>query len=221
MKVVRLLRQRGSGNSSTQLQKKLNEQHNEVWLQHTAHYLTDCQTFVQESKKKLLLPQTFEDPPSQPPVAKAAWLLTVYCRDVLTRLEKVKASITSTFGTVLKIDSTKKITRKLAGAAAGTAAWATNVGNKFGQVLISVLTASEGSGLRTMASGIICRCTLAGVQAPLLMYTDCDCCGERNVKSLFAAWDEVTIRLDACHFMRRFSAGCTTESHPLYPTFMA
>lgn len=40
MKVVRLLRQHGSGNSSTQLQKKLNEQHNEVWLQRTAHYPT-------------------------------------------------------------------------------------------------------------------------------------------------------------------------------------
>ena len=72
MKVVRLLRQRGSGNSSTQLQKKLNEQHTEVLLQRTAHYLTDCQTFVQASKKKLLLPQTFDDPPSQPLVPKEA-----------------------------------------------------------------------------------------------------------------------------------------------------
>ena len=109
MRVVRLLRQRGTGNSSTQLQKKLNEQHNEVWLQQTTHYLTDCQTFVQASKKKLVLPQGFEDPPTRPPVPKPAWLLTVYCRDVLTRLEEVKASITSTFGTVLKIDSTKKV----------------------------------------------------------------------------------------------------------------
>ena len=41
MRVVRLLRQRGFGNSSTQLQKKLTEQHNEQWLQCTAHYLTD------------------------------------------------------------------------------------------------------------------------------------------------------------------------------------
>ena len=71
-----------------------------------------------------------------------------------------------------------------------------------------------------MASGIIRRYKLAGVPPPILMYTDRDCCGERNVKSLFAAWNEVTIRLDAWHFMRRFAAGCTTESHPLYPTFM-
>ena len=96
-----------------------------------------------------------------------------------------------------------------------------NVGNEFGQVLISVLTVSEGSGLRNMASGIIRRYKLAGVPPPVLMYTDRDCCGERNVKSLFTAWDEVTVRLDAWHFMRRFAAGCTTESHPLYPKFMA
>ncbi|CAH3183649.1 unnamed protein product, partial [Porites evermanni] len=98
--------------------------------------------------------------------------LTVYCRDVLSRLEEVKAYITSTFGSVLKIDSTKKVTKKLAGAAAGTAAWVTNIGNEFGQVLNSVLTASEGSGLRPMATGIIRRYEVAGVPPPVLLYTD-------------------------------------------------
>jgi hypothetical protein len=34
----------------------------------------------------------------------------------------VKAKITSIFGSGLKMDSTKKVTKKLAGAAAGTAA---------------------------------------------------------------------------------------------------
>ena len=72
MRVVRLLRQRGSGNSSTQFQKKLNEQQNEVWLQHTTHYLTDCEMFVQASKNKLVLPQRFEHPPTRPLVPKAA-----------------------------------------------------------------------------------------------------------------------------------------------------
>ena len=56
----------------------------------------------------------------------------------------------------------------LVGAAAGTAAWATNVGNEFGQVLISVLTVSEGSGLCTMGSGMIHHYKLAGVPPPVL-----------------------------------------------------
>ena len=37
-----------------------------------------------------------------------------------------------------------KVTKKLAGESAGTAAWATNVGNEHGQILISVLTETEG-----------------------------------------------------------------------------
>jgi len=46
------------------------------------------------------------------------------------------------------------VTRKLAGTAAGTAAWATNVGNEHGQILMSVLTAAEGAGLSDMAAGL-------------------------------------------------------------------
>ena len=38
MIVVRLLKQHGFRNSSTQLQKKLTEQHEDQWLQYTAHY---------------------------------------------------------------------------------------------------------------------------------------------------------------------------------------
>ena len=72
-----------------------------------------------------------------------------------------------------------------------------------------------------MASGIIGRYKLAGVPPPVLVYTDRDCCGERNVKSLFAAWDEVTIYIHVWHFMCGFTTGCATESHPLYPTLMA
>jgi len=97
----------------------------------------------------------------------------------------------------------------------------TNVGNDFGQVLIGVLTASEGSGFRSMASGIIRRYELARVSPPVLLYTDRDCCGERKVSFLFTAWKELVIRLDVWHFMRRFVSGCTTDSHPLYGTFMA
>ena len=43
------------------------------------------------------------------PVPKGPWFLAVYVRDVLSRLDEVKAKITSTFGSVLKMDSTKKV----------------------------------------------------------------------------------------------------------------
>jgi hypothetical protein len=43
------------------------------------------------------------------PVPTAQWLLFVYVRDVLQRLDEYKAKVTSTFGQILKVDSTKKV----------------------------------------------------------------------------------------------------------------
>ena len=75
--------------------------------------------------------------------------------DVWERLPQLLVAATSVYGTVFKIDSTKKICKKLEGAAAGTASWATNVGNKRGEVVISVLTKSEDNeALRQMACGL-------------------------------------------------------------------
>ena len=45
VRVIRLLRQRGLGNSATQLQRKLTEQHSERWLVRTIQYLNDCKHF--------------------------------------------------------------------------------------------------------------------------------------------------------------------------------
>lgn len=48
-------------------------------------------------------------PPEMPPVPSPVWLLTVYSHDVLSRLDEVKARVTSIFGSILKMDSTKKV----------------------------------------------------------------------------------------------------------------
>ena len=37
---------------------------------------------------------------------------------------------------------------------------------------------------------------------------------------LFSQWDGLKVRLDIWHFMRRLARGCTSESHPLFGTFM-
>ncbi|XP_053384278.1 uncharacterized protein LOC123536813 [Mercenaria mercenaria] len=153
--VITLLRQRGLGNSASQLQIKLEEQHSEKWLQKTIHYLSACRVYKQASKKGLITSVFFQDPPTRIAVPKYKWFQLVYCQDVMRRADEVKAAITSTFGTVLKIDSTKKIAQKLAGYSANTAAWATNVGNENGQVLMTVLTAMEGYGLKAMVKGTL------------------------------------------------------------------
>ena len=96
----------------------------------------------------------------------------------------------------------------------------TNVGNEHGQVLVSVLTAKEGSGLSKMAGGLMKRYKDASVDPPVLLYVDRDCCSGKS-KALFAEWDNLLIRLDIYHFMRRIATGCSTESHQLHQTFMA
>ncbi|KAL2098015.1 hypothetical protein ACEWY4_007222 [Coilia grayii] len=129
MKVVRLMRQKGLGNSSSQLQKQLEEQHVEVWLQRELQFLTDCSGITQAVSAGLVAPVAIGAMPVMLPVPKHRWLMQVYSQDVLGRLDEQKASITSLFGRVLKIDPTKKIVKKLTGEGRCTSTWATNVGN--------------------------------------------------------------------------------------------
>ena len=74
--------------------------------------------------------------------------MSVYARDILSRLPQLLATCTGVFGSVLKIDSTKKIAKKLQGVVAGSASWCTNVGNERGKSLYQFLLSLR---LRPMA----------------------------------------------------------------------
>ncbi len=116
----------------------------------------------------------------------------------------------------------KKITKNLSGEAAGMAAWATNVGNEYGQVFMSVMTTSEGAGLQSMAQGIVRRYAEAVEHPLLLFYVDRNCCskiGQLSSAVMFEPWD-LTVRLDFYHFMRRFAVGFNTDAHLLYGILM-
>lgn len=103
-------------------------------------------------------PIFYRDPPPFPPFPGHKWFLAIYVRDVWARLPSLLATATSVYGSILKIDSTKKIVKKLQGAAAGTATWCTNVGNEKGELVVSILTSSESEqGLEAMARGLIQR----------------------------------------------------------------
>ncbi|KAH3826018.1 hypothetical protein DPMN_127907 [Dreissena polymorpha] len=107
------------------------------------------------------------------------------------------------------------------GQTRGTATWATNVGNEKGQVLMCVMTCAEGIGLGPMIAGLVDRYDRAGQPPPQVMYVDRDCCGDSLLRKLFYAWPNMIMRLDIWHFMRRFSLGCSTDAHILYPVFMS
>ena len=53
------------------------------------------------------------------------------------------------------------------------------------------------------------------------MYLHQNFCTWIELKSHFHEWSNLVIRLDVWHFMRRFAAGCCSESHALYATFMS
>ncbi|KAI4900995.1 hypothetical protein NFI96_002751, partial [Prochilodus magdalenae] len=73
------------------------------------------------------------------------------------------------------LDVLKQAVKKLAGAAGGTMAWVTNVGNEHRQVLTFVLTAHEDASLLPMVAGLMARYSKARVPPSKLLYVDRDC----------------------------------------------
>ncbi|XP_054881625.1 uncharacterized protein LOC129356033, partial [Poeciliopsis prolifica] len=176
IRVVVLMRERSRGNSVTQLNHKLTEEHRNI-SQPVSPLLT------RPSSSRHCSPASAASPQTQVAAVRVR-------QDVLSRLPEVRAKITSVFGSVLKMDSTKKVTKKLAGAAANTAGCWTNVSNEHGQVLASVLAAAEGRGLWPMAAGLVRRYREAGAAPPSVMYVDRDRCspqarGQAQVAAMF------------------------------------
>ena len=223
--IVSLLRARTIGNSPTALCNNLQELHSDEWLRKQLCYLTDCQRYRSGLQKMGISAPQYLPAAPVPRFPTPKWFLAVYVRDVWSRLPSLLAQVTSTFGAVLKVDSTKKVVKKLQGAAADTANWATSVGNERGEIVMSVLTTSESApSLKPLADGLVQRYRNAGVLPPKVIYTDRDCCsdfGPSKYGVLFEDWGELHVRLDIWHFMRRLAGGVTSESHPLYGTLMS
>ena len=224
--VVSLLKARTFGNSPSALCNNLQEVHSEEWLRRQLSYLCDCARHKRGIEQLGLTVPDYSEFPPFPKFPNPKWFLAVYLRDVWSRLPSLLAKVTSTYGSVLKIDSTKKICKKLQGNAANSVNWVTSVGNERGEVVISVLTTSESStALKKMADGLVERYEKAGQEQPKVLYTDRDCCSIRGMskyKLLFEKWaGALHVRLDSWHFMRRLARGVTSEAHPLHGEFMA
>lgn len=169
---------------------------------------------------------TYPSLPSYKSPPSPKWFLAVYVKDVWSRLQLLKASATSIYGSILKIDSTKKMTRKLQETAAKSVSWCCNIGKEKGEVLISILTTSESliSNLNSLAEILMDRYEKAKKTSPLLLYPDRDCCkdeGPSKFQRLFSKWSKQIVWMDSLHSMCLLSKMCTNESYPLYGYFMA
>ncbi|XP_043076711.1 uncharacterized protein si:ch73-112l6.1 [Puntigrus tetrazona] len=209
--LVRLMRSQAPGKSAMLLYRHLCVRHKERWLAQSAEYLSVLDRFQDLSAVTARLPQMI-------PLPSPSLLLTLHAKDVLTQLGEMKATVTSIYGSILKMVSTKKVTKKH-----DSGVWTTNVGNENGQILICVLTQTLDEGLLPMCSGLIERYRRVEKPPPKVLYVDQDCCstmGKGKVGAMFPEWDQLVVRLDAWQFMMRFTAGITSESHPLYGPFM-
>ena len=147
--------------------------HSEAWMKRHTSYLYDCAKHSEGLQNFNQNTTTYDKAESFKVLPCGKWFLAAYARDVFSRLEFIKSSITSIFGDILKIDSTKNILRKLAGDAKDSASWVTNVGNEHGAILQCMLTASEANvSLQPMADGLTNRFINAKVPSPALLYTD-------------------------------------------------
>ncbi|XP_063732182.1 uncharacterized protein LOC134859573 [Eleginops maclovinus] len=220
-KCVTMLKPRTAGNSSSYLQQAMEEVHSEEWARRSIEYLSDCELHKKRSTMTQCEESVYQRPPPFCPLPLSQWFETVHGNEILGHLDEMKGVITSTYGRILKLDSTKKITKKLAGGIADTATWMTNVSNECGEVLNCVLTTGEGAGLEDLCQGIVKRYQDGGEPEPDVIYVDRGCCSETGAPPVlvwFRPW-KTKVKLDIFHFMRRFTTGLTTEHHPLYGTF--
>ena len=93
------------GNSASRLHSYLVEQHTAEWMRRSIHYLNTCRRF-EVAGVQMPPPQP---PPQMVPVPSSGWLLSTFVLESFTRIEELKAKVTSTFGSILKMDSTKKV----------------------------------------------------------------------------------------------------------------
>ncbi len=111
--VVSLLRSRTLGNSSMALQNNILELHSEEWSRRYLWYMADCERHKSGRQSLNLKPVEYDDAPPLHSLPTYKWFLACYIRDVWDRLPLLKASMTSVYGEILKIDSTKKVRLKL------------------------------------------------------------------------------------------------------------
>ena len=153
MSVISMLRSRTLGNSPTALYNNILEMHSDEYMRKVLSYLHVTSRFNQDRSRLAQAEYEFADPPKFTAIPKQKLFLSCYVRDVWSRLDIIKASITSMYGGILNIDSIKKVCKKLAGDDANNASWVTNVANERGEVTVCCHTSESSANLKKLADG--------------------------------------------------------------------
>ncbi|XP_049334270.1 uncharacterized protein LOC125801514 [Astyanax mexicanus] len=205
--------------------RQIQESHVEEHLQRMDLYTTLLMTLVEPGGIVSALGHTFQAPSPQRELPSARLLRHAFLLAEAGNVQDYRSQILSTFGTVLKMDSTKKVVKKLSGEGARSAKWFTSIGNKHSQVVSFVLTCEESAEkLSPMCRGVVDRFRMANQPVPKILYVDRGCCraqGRTAVEVLFQPWvdDGMIVHLDIFHWIHRFDVAIRTESHSKYAAF--
>ncbi|XP_038592776.1 uncharacterized protein LOC119916884 [Micropterus salmoides] len=119
--VVRLLRDRTEGNTMVKVWQQIQENHVEEYLQRKDMCTTLLMTVAQPGGIVSAFRHTFQAPPPPRELPSARLLRHAFLLAEANNVQDYRSQILSTFGTVLKMDSTKKVVKKLSGEGQGSA----------------------------------------------------------------------------------------------------
>ncbi|XP_028982834.3 uncharacterized protein LOC114841838 [Betta splendens] len=217
-----VLTSKTEGNTMIKVWRQIQENHHEEYLHRKDLYTTLLMTVAEPGGIVSALRHRFQAPPPPRELPSAPLLRHAFLLAEANNVQDYRNQILSTFGTVLKMDSTKKVVKKLSGEGHGSAQWFTSIANEFSQIVTFVLTCEESTvKLAPMCSGVIQRFRLANQPVPKILYVDHGCCraqGPTAVETLFEAWVNrgMVVRLDIFHWIHRFDAAIRTDSHSKY-----
>ncbi|XP_034540592.1 uncharacterized protein LOC117813704 [Notolabrus celidotus] len=219
------MRDRTEGNTMVKVWRQIQENHVEEYLQRKDLYTTLLMNVVKPGGIVSAFGHSFQPPPPQRELPTARLLRHAFLLAEASNVQDYRSQILSTFGTVLKMDSTKKVVKKLSGEGRGSAEWFTSIGNEHSQIVSFVLTCEESTQkLQPMCQGVVERFRLANQPIPKILYVDHGCCraqGPTALETLFPSWVDkgMVVRLDIFHWIHRFDAAIRTESHCKYAAF--
>ena len=110
--VLQQLSARTAGNSATSTIKGILQQHSTAHFNKVNSYLEDHVAFLKATKRGLVASPASNMIPTFHALPCVKWLLHTYACYVFKRSDEMKAALTSVFGEVLKIDSTKKVSER-------------------------------------------------------------------------------------------------------------
>ncbi|KAL0963392.1 hypothetical protein UPYG_G00305770 [Umbra pygmaea] len=201
--------------------RQVQENHMEDFYQRNDLYTTLLMALVKPGGIVFALGHgEFQAPPPPRELPCAQLLRHAFLLAEADNVQDYRSQILSTFGTILKMDSTKKASGEEIGW--GGQGLGRVVHQHRQRVLPDRVLCPEK--LRPMCGGVVERFRLANQPVPKILYINRGCCkaqGPTAVETLFQSWveDGMVVRLDIFHWVHHFDAALRNAAISKYAAF--